>query len=252
MKAFTDLYWRLDATTSTSEKVAALRDYFASAPAADAATALAVLAGGRQLRSVSTSQLREWAADVTGYPAWLVEECYAHVGDLAETLALVLPTSPLAGDLACLAGLRAYLAQAKPPASLLEIRAGADPHELRPKLDRALALASRPSGIFCLLQLHAFTSLLHLLERGHRIPGDVSLVARDLPPLLEAAMPDFAHYSWPVNRLVGYALRLTQALLAGRAVPPQPCLINPVFLPGRTLAAPPSARLVPHSNAHLG
>ena len=98
MKAFTDLYWRLDSTTSTSEKVAALRDYFAAAPAADAAAALGVLSGARQLRSVSTSQLRAWAADVTGLPAWLVEECYAHVGDLAETLALVLPEPEIATD----------------------------------------------------------------------------------------------------------------------------------------------------------
>jgi DNA ligase-1 len=98
MKAFTDLYWRLDATTSTSEKVAALRDYFAAAPPADAAAALGVLSGARQLRSVSTSQLRAWAADVTGLPAWLVEECYAHVGDLAETLALVLPEPEIATD----------------------------------------------------------------------------------------------------------------------------------------------------------
>jgi DNA ligase 1 len=98
MKAFTDLYWRLDATTSTSEKVAALRDYFAAAPAADAAAALGVLSGARQLRSVSTSQLRAWAAEVTGLPAWLVEECYAHVGDLAETLALMLPEPEIAAD----------------------------------------------------------------------------------------------------------------------------------------------------------
>ncbi len=91
MKRFTDLYWRLDGTTSTTAKVAALRDYFAAAPPADAACALGVLSGGRQLRCISTAQLREWAAAATGYPAWLVEECYAHVGDLAETLALLLP-----------------------------------------------------------------------------------------------------------------------------------------------------------------
>lgn len=91
MKRFTDLYWRLDATTSTNDKVAALRDYFAAAPPDDAACALAVLSGARQLRSVSTSQLRSWAAEATGLPAWLIEECYAHVGDLAETLALLLP-----------------------------------------------------------------------------------------------------------------------------------------------------------------
>lgn len=91
MKRFTELYWRLDGTTSTTEKVAALRDYFAGAPPADAACALGVLSGGRQLRSISTAQLREWAAAATGHPAWLIEECYAHVGDLAETLALLLP-----------------------------------------------------------------------------------------------------------------------------------------------------------------
>jgi len=91
MKRFTDLYWRLDATTSTTEKVAALRDYFAAVPAEDAVHALQVLSGGRQRRAVSTRQLRQWAAEAAGIPAWLVEECYAHVGDLAETLALVLP-----------------------------------------------------------------------------------------------------------------------------------------------------------------
>ncbi|MFM7109345.1 MAG: ATP-dependent DNA ligase [Planctomycetaceae bacterium] len=91
MRDFTNLYWRLDATTSTNEKVVTLREYFAGAPHDDAACALAVLRGDRQLRAVSTVQLREWAAEAAGYPAWLVEECYAHVGDLAETLALLLP-----------------------------------------------------------------------------------------------------------------------------------------------------------------
>jgi DNA ligase-1 len=97
MKRFTELYWRLDATSRTTEKVDALREYFASAPPDDAACALAVLSGGRQLRAVSTTQLRAWAAEATGLPPWLVEECYAHVGDLAETLALVLPP-PAADD----------------------------------------------------------------------------------------------------------------------------------------------------------
>lgn len=100
MKAFSDLYWRLDATTSTNEKLAALRDYFSAAPPDDAACALHVLSGGKQSRAVSTGLLREWAAEAAGLPLWLVEECYAQVGDLAETLALVLPppTATDAGD----------------------------------------------------------------------------------------------------------------------------------------------------------
>ncbi|MFO0422130.1 MAG: ATP-dependent DNA ligase, partial [Planctomycetia bacterium] len=91
MKAFSDLYWRLDATTSTNEKLAALRDYFSAAPPDDAACALHVLSGGKQSRAVSTGLLREWAAEAAGLPLWRVEACYAQVGDLAETRARVLP-----------------------------------------------------------------------------------------------------------------------------------------------------------------
>jgi DNA ligase-1 len=107
MKAFSDLYWQLDATTSTNEKLAALRDYFSAAPPDDAACALHVLSGGKQSRAVSTGLLREWAAEAAGLPLWLLEECYAQVGDLAETLALVLPppTATGAGD----AGLAAMI-----------------------------------------------------------------------------------------------------------------------------------------------
>ncbi len=46
MKAFATLYLRLDATTSSNAKLEALRDYFASAPAEDAAWAVYFLAGG--------------------------------------------------------------------------------------------------------------------------------------------------------------------------------------------------------------
>ncbi|MDA1201083.1 MAG: ATP-dependent DNA ligase [Planctomycetota bacterium] len=91
MQDFTDLYWRLDGTTKTQEKVTALADFFAAATAADAAAAVGVLCGARQLRVVSTRQLRQWVAEETGLPDWLVEDSYAHVGDLAETLALLLP-----------------------------------------------------------------------------------------------------------------------------------------------------------------
>ncbi|MEO0403113.1 MAG: ATP-dependent DNA ligase, partial [Pseudomonadota bacterium] len=40
---------------------------------------------------VTTTRLREWAAEVADIPLWLFEEAYPIVGDLAETIALVLP-----------------------------------------------------------------------------------------------------------------------------------------------------------------
>ena len=91
MKRFSDLYWKLDSTTSTNQKIEALKEYFVSAPPEDAACGLRVLCGAKQLRAVSTRSLREWAAEFAEIPLWLVEESYAHVGDLAETLALILP-----------------------------------------------------------------------------------------------------------------------------------------------------------------
>ncbi len=91
MKQFTDLYWKLDETTSTNQKVKALCDYFRTADPEDAAIAVNVLSGVKQKRAVSLSLLRQWAAEVADVPSWLIEESYAHVGDLAETIALVLP-----------------------------------------------------------------------------------------------------------------------------------------------------------------
>ncbi len=91
MKRFTRLFIELDRTTRTSVKLEALRRYFAEADPADAAWALAVLSGRRGRRPVSTTLLREWVATAADLPLWMVEECYDAVGDLAETLALLLP-----------------------------------------------------------------------------------------------------------------------------------------------------------------
>jgi DNA ligase 1 len=91
MQAFTRLYQRLDETTGINEKVAALADYFRDASADDAAWAVALLVGRRPPRAVSTRQLGEWCAQVAQIPEWLFQECYESVGDLAETMALVLP-----------------------------------------------------------------------------------------------------------------------------------------------------------------
>jgi len=90
MKRFAALYEALDGTTSTNAKVAALVAYFASAPAADAAWALYFLTGRRFKRFLSTALLREWTLGLTGLPSWRFEDAYATVGDLAETIALLL------------------------------------------------------------------------------------------------------------------------------------------------------------------
>jgi DNA ligase-1 len=99
MKQFAELFAELDGATSTLHKVQALRRYFEHAPAEDAAWAVYFLSGGKPKRTVPTRTLREVALQVSGLPDWLFEESYQAVGDLAETIAHVLPIAPtLAGQ----------------------------------------------------------------------------------------------------------------------------------------------------------
>jgi len=90
MRRFATLYEALDTTTSINAKVDAMVDYFTTAPAEDAAWAVFLLMGQRFKRLVRSASLREWATAAADMPAWLFEECYASVGDLAETITLVL------------------------------------------------------------------------------------------------------------------------------------------------------------------
>ncbi len=91
MKRFTELYERIDATTRTSEKVRAMVEYLRSAPPVDAAWTIFLLTGGKIVRAVSSTMLRELVAEVAALPPWLVAECHHAVGDLSETLALLTP-----------------------------------------------------------------------------------------------------------------------------------------------------------------
>jgi DNA ligase-1 len=96
MRAFSELYEELDTTTSTNLKVAAMVRYFNSATPADAAWAAYILSGRRVKRFIGPALLRRWLVEVSALPEWLVEESYATVGDLAETVALLMESDQAA------------------------------------------------------------------------------------------------------------------------------------------------------------
>ena len=107
MKAFAALYRELDATTSSLAKQAALQRYLQNATPADAAWAVYFLAGGKPRQLVPAKLLRQLAQDAAGLPEWLFDESYDSVGDLAETMALLLPPPTSSHDL----GLAAWIEQ---------------------------------------------------------------------------------------------------------------------------------------------
>jgi DNA ligase-1 len=91
LELFAQLVTELSSSTKTNDKLQSLVDYFATAPDSDKVWVIAIFSGRRPRRAVNSRLMREWCAEITGYPSWLFDECYHTVGDLAETLALLLP-----------------------------------------------------------------------------------------------------------------------------------------------------------------
>ena len=98
MKRFARLFSEIDSTTRTNEKVDAMARYFREAKPEDAAWAVYFLSGGRPKRLIPVRRLAEWAMEESRTPQWLFEESYDAVGDLAETIALLLPDSTQSSD----------------------------------------------------------------------------------------------------------------------------------------------------------
>ncbi|WP_299499497.1 ATP-dependent DNA ligase [uncultured Roseobacter sp.] len=98
MKRFAQLFSAIDQSTKTTVKVTALAAYFQTAPHEDRMWTMALFSGRRPKRAVTTTKLREWASEAADIPLWLFEESYPIVGDLAETIALVLPANETSSD----------------------------------------------------------------------------------------------------------------------------------------------------------
>ncbi len=90
MRRFAALFSALDQTTSTNDKVAAMVRYFSEAPPGDAAWAVFFLTGRRLKRLLPWAAVGDWTLAATALEPWLLEECWAAVGDGAETAALIL------------------------------------------------------------------------------------------------------------------------------------------------------------------
>ena len=91
MRSFTELFTALDQTTKTLDKIKALVAYFENAGDRDKLWAIALLSHRRPRRSVNATLLGSWASELAGLPPWLFDESHHVVGDLAETISLVLP-----------------------------------------------------------------------------------------------------------------------------------------------------------------
>ena len=98
MRRFAALYGAIDETTKTNEKVDAIAQYLEAAAPEDAAWAIHFLIGRRPKRLIEARKLVEWAIAESALPAWIFDESYQAVGDLAETISLLLPAPSTSSD----------------------------------------------------------------------------------------------------------------------------------------------------------
>ncbi|CAN5529175.1 ATP-dependent DNA ligase [soil metagenome] len=91
MKEFASLFAQLDQTNKTSDKIYILKNYFSRASDEDKLWALALFTHKRPRKQINSNLLRRWTAEVSEIPEWLFDESYLVVGDLAETMSLLLP-----------------------------------------------------------------------------------------------------------------------------------------------------------------
>jgi len=124
MREFARLYAELDETTATNRKLEALQNYFANAAPENAAWAVYFLAGGKPRQAVPTKLLRQYAIEYAVLDEWLFDESYHAVGDLAETIAHILPPPEKRSDV----GLAIWMEERIGPLR------GADPGAIREAL----------------------------------------------------------------------------------------------------------------------
>ncbi len=112
MRAFAALYEDLDASPAPSEQLAALVRYFAQASGDDAAWAVTLLCGFKPRQLLPMAVLRAAACRTAAVDDWLFEACYQAVGDLAQTIALVLPAQQAQAPAV---GLACWMSERLPP-----------------------------------------------------------------------------------------------------------------------------------------
>ncbi|ADR20772.1 ATP-dependent DNA ligase [Marivirga tractuosa] len=93
MKEFAQLITSLDQSNKTNDKVNALKNYFLSANDQDKIWTLALFTHRKPKRTVNTNLLKDWVTEWTGIPEWLFQESYQVVGDLAETISLLVAST---------------------------------------------------------------------------------------------------------------------------------------------------------------
>jgi DNA-binding LacI/PurR family transcriptional regulator len=145
--------------------------------------------------------------------------------------------SGLAGDLACEESFRRAVEsglQAR-DGEVCVVHHDGTPQNMHRRLNALFRRRHPPTGILVTGPKYTLGTLSFLLQRGFRLPDDVSLISRDSDPYLSFAMPTVARYSVDPGIFARKMSRIILRLAQGGTLPPQSHRVTPIFVPGETL-----------------
>jgi DNA-binding LacI/PurR family transcriptional regulator len=151
-------------------------------------------------------------------------------------IALVVPHSSVAGDLASEEGFTFAASTAVDQSQAVVVRHDGTPDGLRAKLDGLFNSARPPTALLVAKPQHVFLVVLYLLKRGIKVPDTVSLLARDHDHLFENAI---SHYRFEGETFAHRLSRLMLQLVNRGPLPSEPSLIFPKYVSAGTVVAAP-------------
>jgi DNA-binding LacI/PurR family transcriptional regulator len=155
-------------------------------------------------------------------------------------IALVVPDSQLAGELASERGFReALAARPRSDQQALVVRHRETARSLRDQLDGLFRGPRPPTGLVVAKPAHVLSVLIYLLRRGHPVPGAISLIARDWDHSFRTVTPALAHYAFDEAAFIRRFTRLVLQMVNQGYLAQAENLLQPQFLREETVAPPP-------------
>ncbi len=152
-------------------------------------------------------------------------------------LALIVPNSGMAGDLASEEGFREAISQRKSidDARAILVRHNGTAQNIGAKLDALFNSAHAPTALLVAKPQHVFIVLIYLLKRGLTMPDTISFIARDHDHLFETVIPPISHYTAKEDTFSHRLSRLMLQMVSQGYLAPEPNLIFPRYFPGGTV-----------------
>lgn len=151
-------------------------------------------------------------------------------------IAFLVPDLGVAGDLASEDGFREGITR-HPDAAAQVVRHRGPAGDLAARVAALLRSAEAPTALLVARPLHTVTVLVELLRLGVRVPGQLSLIARDHDPVYAATV---AHYAFENDAFARRLSRLMLHLVGRGELSREPNLIFPRYVPAGTVRPPPA------------